>query len=147
MLWNIGRNGVLWIRPGYRRELDCSSKRQLVVVEQRSRIQRTAAVAKEMLRARTDEKYSVLEVGGRADVVPVHVAEDDVVYVFWVEKRFVIAHGGCCGCTERVTSIAKTCCTVGVGDDGLPLGDVVLLGLGVACDIAFDAEVEEDVGG
>lgn len=72
-----------------------------------------------------------MEVPPGSDMIPVDVAEDDVVHILgWVEEG-LWAGLGIVTMTLTVT-VLETCRTVGVDDYGLAFGDVLLLSGGVA---------------
>lgn len=82
----------------------------------------------EMQRAWADDERRVWEVIRRADVVPVDVAQDDIVDI----PRGIEPSG------------AEALRYVRAGDDGLALRDVRLHGGRVPREVAFETEVEDD---
>lgn len=123
------------------RELDGAESGKLVLVEENRWICRSSAVLEEIQGSGPYSKRCRGEVRGRAGVVPVGVANDDVVNVLGrVEEHAVARAAG--GISD---SVAQALGAVGLGDERPPDVELCLLS-GRVVQVALDAEVEDEIG-
>lgn len=122
MFWRIGLVSV-HSRAYDGRELDGAESGQLVLVEENRWICRSSAVLEEIQGSRSDSKCCRGEIRGHAGVIPVGVADDDVVNVLgWIEQ-----HAVACAPRSISDSVAQALGAVSLCDERPPDVELCLL--------------------